>query len=42
MLDATWDQNTDAYYFSQGSKSMPVVKTIDLGARHVLIDVDPY
>lgn len=41
MLDATWDQETDAYYFAQG-RQWPVAKTIDLGTRHVLLDIDPY
>lgn len=41
MLDANWDQPTDTWYFSQGREA-PIVNTIDLGGRHVRMDVDPY
>lgn len=41
MLDATWDQDADAWYFSQG-RTLPAFNTIDLGTRHVVLDIDPY
>lgn len=40
-LNATWDDEVDAYYFS-GECNFPSVKQIDLGQRRVILDVDSY
>ncbi len=40
-LKATWDQESDAYYFS-GECSFPSVRQIELGSRQVVLDVDSY
>jgi uncharacterized protein YuzE len=37
-VNATFDNEADAYYFSADDGK--VAKTIDLGTRHVLVDVD--
>lgn len=40
-LTATWDQQTDAWYF-RGECQYPSVRQIDLGTRQVILDVDSY
>lgn len=38
---ATYDETVDAYYF-RAECQYPSVKQIDLGTRHVVLDVDSY
>jgi hypothetical protein len=40
-MDATFNQDNNSWYFRQGPH-MPIFTQIDLGDRHVILDVDPY
>lgn len=40
-MDATYNQDTNSWYFRHGTH-MPIFNEIDLGDRHVVLDVDPY
>ena len=40
-LQATWDEETDCYYF-RAECQYPSVQQIDLGKRRVILDVDSY
>ena len=40
-LQATWDEETDCYYF-RAECQYPSVKQIHLGSRQVVLDVDSY
>lgn len=37
-MNATWDQDSNAFYFGPTDKC--VARTVDLGSRQVLVDID--
>lgn len=39
-MNASFDKETGSYYFNAGDDHPPITKTIELGSRHVLLDVD--